>query len=231
MVKKIAAEFLGTFWLVLGGCGAAVLAAGVPEVGIGYLGVSLAFGLTVVTMAYAVGAISGGHFNPAVSLGLWAGGRFALRDLAPYWASQVVGAIAACGVLAIIANGKPGFSVVESGFAANGYGLHSPGGYGLWAGVLAEFVATFFFVLVIMGVTDARAPKGFAPLAIGLALTLVHLFTIPVTNTSVNPARSIGPAIFVGGWALQQLWMFIVVPLAGALAAGLVYRLLLDEAA
>ena len=231
MVKKVAAEFLGTFWLVLGGCGAAVLAAGVPDVGIGYLGVSLAFGLTVVTMAYAVGAISGGHFNPAVSLGLWAGGRFELRDLWPYWASQIVGAIAACGVLATIASGKPGFSVAQSGFAANGYGLHSPGGYGLWAGILAEFVGTFFFVLVIMGATDARAPKGFAPLAIGLALTLIHLFTIPVTNTSVNPARSIGPAIFVGGWALQQLWMFIVVPLAGALAAGFVYRLLLDEAA
>ena len=220
MVKKIAAEFLGTFWLVLGGCGAAVLAAGVPEVGIGYLGVSLAFGLTVVTMAYAVGAVSGAHFNPAVSLGLWAGGRFELRDLWPYWASQILGAIAACGVLATIASGKPGFSVAQSGFAANGYGLHSPGGYGLLAGILAEFVATFFFVLVIMGATDARAPKGFAPLAIGLALTLIHLFTIPVTNTSVNPARSIGPAIFVGGWALQQLWMFIVVPLAGCAGRG-----------
>jgi len=228
VVRRIAAEFFGTFWLVLGGCGAAVLAAGVPDVGIGYMGVSLAFGLSVVTMAYAVGPVSGGHFNPAVSLGLWAGGRFKPDELAVYVGSQVVGAIAACGVLYTIAIGKPGFSVAESGFAANGYGLHSPGGYGLAAAIVAEFVMTFFFMLVIMGATDPRAPQGFAPLAIGLALTLVHLVSIPVTNTSVNPARSIGPALFVGGWALAQLWVFIVVPIVGALVAGFVYRVVLE---
>jgi len=230
VVRKIAAEFFGTFWLVLGGCGSAVISAGVPDVGIGYLGVALAFGLTVVTMAYAVGGISGAHFNPAVSLGLWAGGRFEAGGLAFYIASQVVGAIAACGVLYVIAIGKAGFSVEESGFAANGYGPHSPGGYDLAAAVVAELVTTFIFVLIILAVTDRRAPAGFAPLAIGLALTLIHLLTIPVTNTSVNPARSIGPALFVGGWALQQLWMFIVVPIAGALAAGFVYRSLLESA-
>ena len=228
MVKRVAAEFFGTFWLVLGGCGAAVLAAGVPDVGIGYLGVALAFGLAVLTMAYAVGPISGGHFNPAVSVGLWAGGRFKADELAGYVVAQVVGAIAACGVLYAIASGKAGFSVAESGFAANGYGLHSPGGYGLGAGIVAEFVMTFFFLIIIMGVTDKRAPQGFAPLGIGLALTLIHLVLIPVTNTSVNPARSIGPALFVGGWAMQQLWMFILVPIAGAVAAGVVYRLLLE---
>ncbi len=228
VVRRVAAEFFGTFWLVLGGCGAAVLAAGVPGVGIGYLGVALAFGLTVLTMAYAVGPISGGHFNPAVSLGLWAGGRFNASELAVYVGAQVVAAIAACGVLFVVASGKAGFSVADSGFAANGYGLHSPQGYGLTAGIVTEFVMTFFFVLIIMGVTDRRAPQGFAPLAIGLALTLVHLFSVPVTNASVNPARSIGPALFVGGWALQQLWMFILVPIAGAIAAGVVYRLLLE---
>jgi len=228
VVRRVAAEFLGTFWLVLGGCGAAVLAAGVPDVGIGYAGVSLAFGLTVVTMAYAVGPVSGGHFNPAVTLGLWAGGRFKPDELAVYVVAQIIGAIAACGVLFSIASGKAGFSVAESGFAANGYGLHSPGGYGLAAAIITEFTMTFFFILIIMGATDRRAPAGFAPLAIGLALTLIHLISIPVTNTSVNPARSIGPALFVGGWALAQLWVFIVVPIAGALAAGLAYRVLLE---
>jgi aquaporin Z len=227
MIKKLGAEFFGTFWLVFGGCGSAVLAAGVPGVGIGWLGVSFAFGLTVVTMAYAVGHISGGHFNPAVSFGLWMGKRFDAKELAPYIVTQIVAAIAAAGVLYVIASGVDGFSAAESGFAANGYGAHSPGGYSLVAGLVAEFVLTFFFLLVIMGATDERAPKGLAPLAIGLALTLIHLIGIPVTNLSVNPARSIGPAVFVGGWALAQLWMFILVPVLGGLAGGAVYRFLL----
>ena len=229
MVKKLAAEFLGTFWLVLGGCGSAVLAATFPHVGIGFLGVALAFGLTVVTMAYAVGHISGGHFNPAVTLGLVAAGRTPAADAPGYVIAQVVGAIAAAAVLASIAAGKPGFDLVASGFAANGYGEHSPGGYALGAALVAEFVMTFFFLLVILGATHRRAPAGFGPLAIGLALTLIHLVSIPVTNTSVNPARSTGPALFVGGWALEQLWLFWVAPVAGAVVAGLVHRALLER--
>jgi aquaporin Z len=231
MSKRLAAEFFGTFWLVFGGCGSAVLAAGVEGVGIGWLGVSLAFGLTVLTMAYAVGHISCGHFNPAVSLGLWAGRRFDGKDLAPYIVVQVIAAIVAAGVLFVIASGVDGFSAVESGFAANGFAEHSPGGYGLVAAIVAEFVLTMMFLLVIMGSTDSRAPKGFAPIAIGLALTLIHLIGIPVTNTSVNPARSIGPALFVGGWAIEQLWLFILVPIIGAVAGGLAYRYLLGQRA
>jgi aquaporin Z len=227
----LAAEFFGTFWLVFGGCGAAVLAAGVKDVGIGWLGVAFAFGLTVLTMAYAVGHISGGHFNPAVSFGLWIGKRFDGKALLPYVITQVVAAILGAGVLYVIANGVSGFSAAESGFAANGYAAHSPGGYTLLAGVVAEFVLTFFFLIVIMGATDERAPKGLAPLAIGLALTLIHLVGIPVTNTSVNPARSIGPALFVGGWAISQLWMFILVPILGGLAGGAAYRFLLASEA
>jgi len=227
MVRKLGGEFFGTFWLVFGGCGSAVLAAGVKDVGIGYLGVSLAFGLTVLTMAYAVGHISGGHFNPAVSLGLWAGKRFEGKALLPYIVTQVIAAIAAAGVLYVIASGAAGFSVAD-GFAANGYGDHSPGGYSMVAAIVAEFVLTFAFLLVIMGSTDKRAPKGFAPIAIGLALTLIHLISIPVTNTSVNPARSIGPALFVGGWAVSQLWLFILVPILGGIAGGVVYRMLLE---
>lgn len=223
MTKRLAAEFLGTFWLVFGGCGSAVLAAAFPEVGIGLLGVSLAFGLTVVTMAYAVGHISGGHFNPAVTLGLWAGGRFPARDLPLYWAAQVAGAIAAAAALYLIASGQEGFSL-SVGFAANGFGEHSPGGYSLTAALVAEVVLTLFFLLIIMGVTEARAPAGFAPLAIGLALTLIHLISIPVTNTSVNPARSTGQALFVGDWALAQLWVFWVAPLIGGGLGGLLYR-------
>ena len=225
--KRLAAEFFGTFWLVFGGCGSAVLAAGVPDVGIGWLGVSLAFGLTVLTMAYAVGHVSGGHFNPAVSLGLWAGKRFGAKELAPYIVVQVIAAIAAAGVLYVIASGAAGFSAAESGFAANGFGEHSPGGYSMVAGLVAEIVLTFFFLLVIMGATDERAPKGLAPIAIGLALTLIHLVGIPVTNTSVNPARSIGPALFVGGWAIEQLWLFIVAPVIGGVLGGFAYRYLL----
>ena len=227
--KRLAAEFFGTFWLVFGGCGSAVLAAGVPDVGIGWLGVSLAFGLTVLTMAYAVGHVSGGHFNPAVSLGLWAGKRFDGKDLAPYIVVQVVAAIAAAAVLYVIASGVTGFSAAESGFAANGFGEHSPGGYSMVAGLVAEIVLTFFFLLVIMGATDERAPKGFAPIAIGLALTLIHLVGIPVTNTSVNPARSIGPALFVGGWAIEQLWLFIAAPIVGGVLGGFAYRFLLGN--
>ncbi len=229
MSKKLAAEFLGTFWLVFGGCGSAVLAAAFPHVGIGLLGVALAFGLTVVTMAYAVGHISGGHFNPAVTLGLVAAGRTTVNEAIGYVIVQVVGAIAAAAVLAYIASGKPGFDLVASGFAANGFGDHSPGGYSLGAALVAEFVMTFFFLLVILGATSPRAPAGFAPLAIGLALTLIHLVTIPVTNTSVNPARSTGPAIFVGGWALSQLWLFWVAPIAGAAVAGWLHRTLLEH--
>ncbi len=226
MIRKLGAEFFGTFWLVFGGCGSAVLAAGVKDVGIGWLGVSLAFGLTVLTMAFAVGHISGGHFNPAVSLGLWAGKRFGAKELAPYIVTQVIAAIAAASVLYVIASGASGFTLAD-GFAANGYGAHSPGGYGLVSALVAEFVLTFMFLLVIMGATDDRAPKGFAPIAIGLCLTLIHLIGIPVTNLSVNPARSIGPALFVGGWAIQQLWLFILVPVIGGLAGGVVYRALL----
>src|SRR5207302_6491304 len=214
MSKRAVAEFFGTFWLVFGGCGAAVLAAGVPSVGIGYAGVALAFGLTVLTMAYAIGHISGCHLNPAVSLGLVFGKRFPAKDLLGYVTAQLLGAIAAAGVLYIIASGSPGFDV-RNGFACNGYGVNSPGGYSLLAGLLAEVVLTAFFLIVIMGATDDRAPKGFAPAAIGLCLTLIHLVGIPVTNLSVNPARSTGPAVFVGGWAVQQLWMFWVAPPIG----------------
>ena len=231
LTKPLAAEFLGTFWLVFGGCGSAVLAAAFPDLGIGLLGVSLAFGLTVLTMAYAVGGISGGHFNPAVSLGLFAAGRFEAGKLVPYIVAQLVGAIAAAAVLYLIASGQAGFS--PGGFAANGYGANSPGGYSLTAAFTAELVLTFFFLIIIIGVTSAHAPAGFAPIAIGLALTLIHLVSIPVTNTSVNPARSTGVAFFAeGGWALGQLWLFWVAPIAGAVLAGLAARWLngVDEA-
>ena len=223
MTLKLTAEFLGTLWLVLGGCGSAVLAAGFPGLGIGLLGVSLAFGLTVLTMAYAVGPVSGGHFNPAVSLGLWAAGRFPANQLAPYIVAQLVGATAGAGLLFIIASGKPGFDVA-AGFAANGYGDHSPGQYSLASALVTEVVMTFGFLVVILGAIHKRAPVGFAGIAIGLALTLIHLVSIPVTNTSVNPARSTGPALFVGGWALAQLWLFWVAPIAGALLAGGISR-------
>lgn len=226
--KKAGAEFLGTFWLVFGGCGSAVLAAAFPNVGIGLLGVSLAFGLTVVTMAYAVGHISGAHLNPAVSLGLAVGKRFPASELPAYVVAQVAGGIAAAGVLLLIASGKAGFDL-SAGLASNGYGAHSPGQYSLLACLVAEVVLTFFFLIVILGSTDRRAPQGFAPLAIGLALTLVHLIGIPVTNLSVNPARSTGPAVFVGDWALAQLWLFWVAPAAGAILAGLVYPALARE--
>jgi aquaporin Z len=221
--RKVAAEFLGTFWLVLGGCGSAVLSAAFPQVGIGLLGVSLAFGLTVVTMAYAIGPISGCHLNPAVSVGLVIGGRFKASELAPYVIAQVLGAIAAAFLLRYIASGHAGFDV-SAGLASNGYAEHSPGGYTLHSALATEIVMTFFFLLVILGATDKRAPAGFAPLAIGLALTLIHLISIPVTNTSVNPARSTGPALVVGDWALHQLWLFWVAPIAGAILAGVVYR-------
>jgi aquaporin Z len=213
---------MGTFWLVFGGCGSAVLAAGFPSLGIGFLGVALAFGLTVLTMAYAIGHISGCHLNPAVSLGLWAGKRFPGSELPLYIAAQVAGGIVAAAVLYVIASGKAGFSL--GGFASNGYGEHSPGGYSLTAAFVAEFVLTFMFLMVILGSTDKRAPQGFAPIAIGLCLTLIHLISIPVTNTSVNPARSTGPALFVGGWALGQLWLFWLAPILGALAAGASYQ-------
>jgi aquaporin Z len=226
--KKIFAEFFGTFWLVFGGCGSAVLAAAFPQLGIGFAGVALAFGLTVLTMAYAVGHISGGHFNPAVTLGLFAGGRFPARDVVPYIVAQVIGGVAAGAVLYIIASGKAGFDAT-AGFASNGYGAHSPGGYSLAACMVAELVLTAFFLLVIHGVTDKRAPAGFAPLAIGMALTLIHLISIPVTNTSVNPARSTAVAIFQGTWALEQLWMFWLVPVVGGVLGGLVYRYLLTD--
>lgn len=224
MSKKLCAEFLGTAWLVFGGCGSAVLAAAFPELGIGFAGVSLAFGLTVVTMVYAVGHISGGHFNPAVSIGLWSGGRFAAKDIGPYIVAQLLGGLAGAGVLYLIASGKAGFDVVASGFATNGYGAHSPGGYTMAACFIAEVVLTFVFLMVILGATSKRAPAGFAGLAIGLCLTLIHLISIPVTNTSVNPARSTAPALFVGGWAVGQLWLFWVAPIIGALAAGVVYK-------
>jgi aquaporin Z len=222
MSKKLAAEFIGTFWLVLGGCGSAVLAAAFPELGIGFAGVALAFGLTVLTMAYAIGHISGCHLNPAVTLGLWAGGRHPVGEVVPYIVVQVLGGIAGAFMLYMIATGKPGFEL--GGFASNGYGEHSPGGYSLASGFLTEVVMTLMFVLIILGATDKRAPAGFAPIAIGLALTLVHLFSVPVTNASVNPARSTGPALIVGGWALAQLWLFWVGPIFGALIAGYVYR-------
>ena len=229
IASKLGAEFIGTFWLVLGGCGSAVLAAAFPGLGIGFLGVSLAFGLTVLTMAYAIGHISGCHLNPAVSVGLWVGGRFPTAELVPYVIVQVLGAIAGAGVIYLIATGKPEFNVVASGFAANGFGEHSPGKYSLQAAVISELVMSFMFLLVILGSTHGRAPKHFAPIAIGLCLTLIHLISIPVTNTSVNPARSTGPAIFVGGWALQQLWLFWVAPIAGAVLAGLVHRGLFER--
>ncbi len=227
-MKKYSAEFLGTFWLVLGGCGSAVLAAAFPNVGIGLLGVALAFGLTVVTMAYAIGHISGCHLNPAVSIGLWAGGRFNASELLPYIVAQVLGAIVAGGVLYVIASGKAGFDVA-AGFASNGYAEHSPGGYSLHAALVCEIVMTMVFLVVILGATDSRAPQGFAPLAIGLTLTLIHLISIPVTNTSVNPARSTGVALFVGGWALQQLWLFWVAPIVGAVLGAIVYRFIGGE--
>jgi len=221
--KKLGAEFIGTFWLVLGGCGSAVMAAAFPGFGIGFMGVSLAFGLTVLTMAYAIGHISGCHLNPAVSIGLWAGKRFPASELVPYILAQVLGAVVGGAVLLFIASGKPGFLDAPRVLAANGYGAHSPGGYSMASGFVAEVVMTFMFVLIILGATDGRAPKGFAPIAIGLGLTLIHLISIPVTNTSVNPARSTAPALFVGGWAIEQLWLFWVAPILGALLAGGIY--------
>jgi aquaporin Z len=223
MSSKLFSEFLGTFWLVLGGCGSAVLAAAFPALGIGFVGVALAFGLTVLTGAYALGPISGGHFNPAVTVGLWAGGRFPARNILGYVIAQVVGAIAAAAVLYLIASGKSGFDL-SGGFASNGYGEHSPGGYSLGAALITEIVMTFMFLIVILGATHRRAPVGFAGIAIGLCLTLIHLISIPVTNTSVNPARSTGPALFVGGWAVSQLWLFWTAPIVGAVIAGFVYR-------
>ncbi|QOY90748.1 aquaporin Z [Paludibaculum fermentans] len=222
LLNRCSAEFLGTFWLVFGGCGSAVLAAAFPGLGIGFAGVALAFGLTVLTMAYAIGHISGCHLNPAVSIGLVAAKRFPLEELPAYVASQTAGAIAGAGVLYVIASGKAGFDA-SGGFASNGFGLHSPGGYSMLACLLAEIVLTFFFLFIILGATDRRAPQGFAPVAIGLGLTLIHLIGIPVTNLSVNPARSTGPAFFVGGWAIEQLWLFWVAPIAGAILAGLLY--------
>lgn len=222
-MKRYGAEFIGTFWLVLGGCGSAVLAAAFPGLGIGLLGVSLAFGLTVLTMAYAIGHISGCHLNPAVSIGLWAGGRFPAKDLLPYIVAQVLGGLAAGGILYLIASGQPGFSV-SAGFATNGYGSHSPGGYSFLAALVTEVVMTMMFVVVILGATDKRAPAGFAPVAIGLCLTLIHLISIPVTNTSVNPARSTGVALYAGGLALSQLWLFWVAPIVGGALGALVYR-------
>jgi aquaporin Z len=237
LTKRATAEFLGTFWLVFGGCGSAVLAAAFPagepgagHLGIGFLGVAFAFGLTLLTMAFTIGSISGCHINPAVSVGLWVGKRFPASDLLPYIIAQVAGAIAGSGVLYVIASGREGFSTA-AGFASNGYGAHSPGGYSLLACLVAEVVLTMFFLLIILGSTDERAPKGFAPIAIGLSLTLIHLISIPVTNTSVNPARSTGPAIFVGGWALSQLWLFWVAPIIGAAIAGVVYNTLFSAEA
>lgn len=224
------AEMLGTFWLVFGGCGSAVLAAGIPNLGIGYAGVALAFGLTVLTMAYTIGHISGCHLNPAVTIGLWVGGRFPAHDIPLYLASQVIGAVLASAALWYIASGAPGFDVSKSMLAANGYGEHSPHGYSLYAGFVAEVILTFFFLLVIMGATDTRAPSGFAPIAIGLALTLIHLISIPVTNTSVNPARSTGPALLAGGWAMQQLWLFWLAPIVGGALGGFAYRAIHAEA-
>jgi aquaporin Z len=222
--RRLAAEFIGTLWLVLGGCGSAVLAAAYPGLGIGFLGVSLAFGLTVLTMVYAIGHVSGGHLNPAVTVGLFVGRRFPLRDVIPYVIAQVLGGIAGAGILYVIASGRAGFTTA-AGFASNGYGDHSPGHYSMLACLVCEFVMTFAFLFVILGATHTDAPKGFAPIAIGLCLTLIHLISIPVTNTSVNPARSTGPALFAGGWALQQLWLFWLAPILGAAAAGVIYRL------
>ena len=229
LFKRSVTELLGTFWLVLGGCGSAVLAAAFPDVGIGLLGVALAFGLTVVTMAFAIGHISGCHLNPAVSFGLWVGGRFPAKELPAYIIAQVLGGVIAAGLLYMIASGKPGFDLAASGLAANGYGAHSPGGYSMVSGLICEITMSAMFILIIMGVTDKRVPAGHAPLAIGLALTLIHLISIPVTNTSVNPARSTGPALIVGGWALQQLWMFWLAPMVGAAIGALVYRWLGKE--
>ncbi len=226
-MKKVIAEFIGTFWLVLGGCGSAVLAAAYPELGIGFVGVAIAFGLTVVTMAYAIGHISGCHLNPAVSIGLWMGGRFDKKELLPYMAAQVLGGIAGAGILYIIASGKAGFEI--GGFASNGYGEHSPGGYSLTAALVTETIMTFMFLIIILGATHSKAAKGFAGLAIGLKLTLIHLISIPVTNTSVNPARSISQALFAQGWAIEQLWLFIVAPVVGAILAGLVYKMISPE--
>ncbi|MCU7985709.1 aquaporin Z [Shewanella oncorhynchi] len=223
MSQKMAAEFLGTLWLVLGGCGSAVLAAAFPEVGIGLLGVALAFGLTVLTMAFAIGHISGCHLNPAVSFGLWAGGRFPAAELLPYIVAQVAGGIVGAGILYLIASGQEGFSLA-GGFASNGFGEHSPGGYSMLSVMICEIVMTLFFLIIILGATDELAPKGFAPIAIGLGLTLIHLISIPVSNTSVNPARSTGPALFVGDWAVSQLWLFWVAPIVGAILAGFIYR-------
>lgn len=228
-MNKYIAECFGTFWLVLGGCGSAVLAAAFPDVGIGLLGVSLAFGLTVLTMAYAIGHISGCHLNPAVSIGLWAGGRFEAKELAPYIIAQVIGGIIAGGVLYLIASGQPGFDLVSSGFASNGYGEHSPGNYSITAALITEVVMTMAFLVIILGATDSRAPQGFAPIAIGLGLTLIHLISIPVTNTSVNPARSTGVALYVGDWATSQLWLFWVAPIVGALLGALVYKAMAGE--
>ena len=227
-MKKYSAEFIGTFWLVLGGCGSAVLAAAFPDVGIGLLGVSLAFGLTVLTMAFAIGHISGCHLNPAVSFGLWAGGRFPAKELLPYIVAQVLGGIVAGGVLYLIASGKAGFEL-SAGFASNGYGAHSPGGYGMLAALITEVVMTMMFLLVILGATDKRAPQGLAPIAIGLCLTLIHLISIPVTNTSVNPARSTAVAVFVGDWAISQLWLFWVAPIIGAILGAIIYRFIGSE--
>lgn len=229
MFRKLAAECFGTFWLVFGGCGSAVLAAAYPELGIGFVGVALAFGLTVLTMAYAVGHISGGHFNPAVTLGLWAGGRIPAKDIVGYIIAQLVGGILAAAVLYLIASGKAGFDATASGFAANGYAEHSPDNYSLFSAMIIEVVLTCGFLIVIHGATDKSAPAGFAPLAIGLALTLIHLISIPVTNTSVNPARSTAVAIFQGGWALQQLWLFWLAPIAGGILGGILYRTLLEK--
>jgi aquaporin Z len=226
-MKKLVAEFIGTGWLVLGGCGSAVLAASFPELGIGFVGVSLAFGLTVVTMAYAIGHISGCHLNPAVSIGLWIGGRFEKKELFPYIGAQILGALAGATILYLIATGKPGFEI--GGFAANGFGAHSPGGYSMLAALITEIVMTFAFVFIILGATHSKAPKAFAGLIIGLALTLVHLISIPVTNTSVNPARSISQAVYAGGWAIEQLWLFILAPIVGALIAGVVYAWISPE--
>jgi len=226
-MKKYTAEFIGTMWLVLGGCGSAVLAAAFPELGIGFVGVAIAFGLTVVTMAYAIGHISGCHLNPAVSIGLWMGGRFEAKELLPYIIAQVLGGIAGAGILYLIASGKAGFQI--GGFAANGFGEHSPGGYNMMSALITEVIMTFVFLIIILGSTHSKAPKGFAGLAIGLGLTLIHLISIPVTNTSVNPARSTSQAIFVGGWAIEQLWLFWVAPIVGALLAGIVYKFISPE--
>ena len=226
-MKKLVAEFIGTLWLVLGGCGSAVFAASFPELGIGFVGVSLAFGLTVLTMAYAIGHISGCHLNPAVSIGLWIGGRFEKKDLLPYIVAQVLGAISGAGILYLIANGKAGFEI--GGFAANGYGDHSPGGYNMLSALITELVMTFMFLIIILGATHSKAPKGMAGLAIGLGLTLIHLISIPITNTSVNPARSTSQALFVGDWALDQLWLFWLAPVIGAILAGLIYKFIFSE--